>query len=43
MLWGGEPLLSPYFSEITKYLADNEFELGLITNGVSRQLQHNRA
>ena len=34
MLWGGEPLISPYFSEITKYLADNEFELGLITNGV---------
>lgn len=33
MLWGGEPLLSPYFDEIVRYLKERGFELGMVTNG----------
>ncbi len=33
MLWGGEPLLSPYFEEIVCYLKERGFELGMVTNG----------
>lgn len=34
MLWGGEPLVSPYFEEILKTLHYNGFKVGLVTNGV---------
>lgn len=34
ILWGGEPLTSPYFREISDYLKQNEFELGIVTNGL---------
>ncbi len=35
MLWGGEPLTSPYFGDITAYLRQKGFdELGIVTNGV---------
>lgn len=34
MLWGGEPLVSPFFGELASYLAERGFELGIVTNGV---------
>lgn len=34
MIWGGEPLFSPFFSEISEKLKKSRFSLGLITNGV---------
>ncbi len=34
MLWGGEPLMSPDFQRIVEYLRENNFELGMVTNGV---------
>lgn len=33
MLWGGEPLLYPYFEEIVCYLRERGFKLGMVTNG----------
>lgn len=33
-LWGGEPLLSPYFSKVCKKLKEEDLEVLLITNGV---------
>lgn len=33
ILWGGEPLCSPYFDEITRALHQAGFQLGMITNG----------
>lgn len=34
IVWGGEPLTSPYFRQISEYLHKRNFKLGLITNGV---------
>ncbi len=34
MLWGGEPLVSPYFEKIVNHLHSNGFEIGMVTNGV---------
>ena len=34
MLWGGEPLLCPYFADLVTLLRQNRFELGIVTNGV---------
>ena len=34
MLWGGEPLTYPDFDKIAACLTENEFELGIVTNGV---------
>lgn len=34
MLWGGEPLVSPFFSGIANTLYDKGFNVGLVTNGV---------
>ena len=34
IIWGGEPLVSPYFSDITRALKDNGFKVSLVTNGV---------
>lgn len=33
ILWGGEPLLSPFFEELVFLLKSRGFNLGLITNG----------
>ena len=33
ILWGGEPLLCPFFEELTYLLRENGFALGLVTNG----------
>lgn len=33
-VWGGEPLVSPYFDEILTLLKDKDFETEVITNGV---------
>lgn len=33
ILWGGEPLMSPYFDEIAELLHKEGFSLGLVTNG----------
>lgn len=33
ILWGGEPLLAPYFDEIARTLHEKGFPLGLVTNG----------
>ena len=34
MLWGGEPLMSSDFDRIAEYLKENDFETGMVTNGV---------
>lgn len=34
MLWGGEPLVSPYFSKLVTVLHNNGFKVGVVTNGV---------
>lgn len=34
MLWGGEPLMAPFFDELVVYLRRKGFSLGLVTNGV---------
>lgn len=34
MLWGGEPLVCPFFDELTLYLKSLGFTLGMVTNGV---------
>lgn len=34
MLWGGEPLMAPYFDELVCYLRQQGFTLGMVTNGV---------
>ena len=34
MLWGGEPLVCPYFDELVMLLKEQGFILGMITNGV---------
>ena len=34
ILWGGEPLVCPYFDELVLFLKELGFTLGLITNGV---------
>lgn len=34
ILWGGEPLMFAEFDEITEHLSKNEFQLGMVTNGV---------
>ena len=34
MLWGGEPLVSPYFTTILKTLNQKGFKVGMVTNGV---------
>ena len=33
LLWGGEPLVCPFFDELTAYLHALGFTLGLVTNG----------
>jgi|LSQX01.2.fsa_nt_gb MoaA/NifB/PqqE/SkfB family radical SAM enzyme len=33
MLWGGEPLTSPYFNSMVTYLRKHNFDLGIVTNG----------
>ncbi len=33
MLWGGEPLLCPFFEKLVHLLRRNHFELGIVTNG----------
>ena len=33
-VWGGEPLVSPYFDEVITLLKANAFETEIITNGV---------
>ena len=33
MLWGGEPLICPFFEELVVFLRENGFELGMVTNG----------
>lgn len=34
MVWGGEPLVSPYFDTIVETLHEKEFRVGMVTNGV---------
>ncbi len=34
MLWGGEPLMYPWFKNIVNYLRSYGFKLGIVTNGV---------
>lgn len=34
MLWGGEPLMCPFFEELVVFLKKQGFTLGLVTNGV---------
>ncbi len=34
MLWGGEPLVCPYFDELVIFLKEQGFTLGMITNGM---------
>ena len=34
MLWGGEPLVCPFFDELVMFLKEQGFTLGMITNGV---------
>lgn len=34
MLWGGEPLVCPYFDELVVFLKSHGFVLGMVTNGV---------
>lgn len=34
MLWGGEPLVSPYFDQIAGLLQKEGFHVGMVTNGV---------
>lgn len=34
ILWGGEPLVCPYFDELVIFLKEQGFTLGMITNGV---------
>ena len=34
ILWGGEPLMAPYFADLVHYLRRKGFTLGLVTNGV---------
>ena len=34
MLWGGEPLMAPYFDDLVIYLRQKGFSLGMVTNGV---------
>ena len=40
-LWGGEPLMYPYFDELAKSLKEKVFRLGLISNGtlIDRHLE----
>ncbi|MBO7619867.1 MAG: radical SAM protein, partial [Victivallales bacterium] len=40
-LWGGEPLMYPYFDELAKSLKEKGFRLGLISNGtlIDRHLE----
>ena len=33
-LWGGEPLVSPYFDEIVNYLHNRNYKIAIVTNGV---------
>ncbi|MDR0406181.1 MAG: radical SAM protein [Clostridiales bacterium] len=33
ILWGGEPLTSPFFAELAEHLSTRGFPLGLVTNG----------
>ena len=35
MLWGGEPLVYDHFKEIVRLLRNNDFPLGLVTNGTN--------
>ena len=34
ILWGGEPLMCPDFDRLAEYLKQNDFETGMVTNGV---------
>ena len=34
IIWGGEPLVSSYFTNIAKALKSNDFNVSLVTNGV---------
>ncbi len=34
MLWGGEPLVCPFFAELVHALRNNGFRLGMVTNGI---------
>ncbi len=34
MLWGGEPLVCPFFDELVTFLKEEGFTLGMVTNGV---------
>ncbi|MBR4902320.1 MAG: radical SAM protein [Victivallales bacterium] len=40
-LWGGEPLMYPFFDDLANYLKKKDFRLGLITNGtlIDRHLE----
>jgi sulfatase maturation enzyme AslB (radical SAM superfamily) len=42
VLWGGEPLLSPCFGEISDYLYRQGFPLGMVTNGTLLESQLER-
>lgn len=33
-VWGGEPLVSPYFDELVNYLHDRNYKIAIVTNGV---------
>ena len=33
-VWGGEPLVSPYFDEIVNYLHNRNYKIAIVTNGV---------
>ena len=34
IIWGGEPLVYPYFSDVARALKNNDFKVSLVTNGV---------
>lgn len=33
-VWGGEPLVSPYFDDLVQYLYKNNYKISIVTNGV---------
>ncbi len=35
MLWGGEPLVYPQFQDVVELLRQNDFPLGIVTNGTN--------
>ena len=40
IIWGGEPLVSPHFSDIIRALKDNGFKVSLVSNGVFLEQFH---